>query len=67
MILIKDKLFFSLHLKNIKGTNYGLAKRRVKLSPFFWTIFILDLAVMGTNCAPFVTDLVLRFRGVSFL
>ena len=57
-------------LKNIKCTYYGHAKRCVKLSLFFWIIFILDLALLtlyrqivgipiGTNCAPFVADLFL--------
>ena len=32
-----------LVLKNIKDKHYGLAKTFVKLSLFFWTIFILDL------------------------
>ena len=34
----------SSRLKSIKGTHYGLARRCVKLSYFFWTIFISDLA-----------------------
>ena len=34
----------SLDPKNINGTQYGLAKRCVKISPFFWTIFTLGLA-----------------------
>ena len=57
-------------LKTIKCTDYGHAKRCVKLSLFFWIIFILDLALltlyrqimgipMGINCAPLVADLFL--------
>ena len=46
---------------------YGLAKRWVTLSLFFWTIFILNLALpdtvnygySDTNSAPFVADLIL--------
>ena len=34
----------SSRLKSIKGAHYGLARRRVKPSFFFWTIFISDLA-----------------------
>ena len=51
----------SSHTKSIKGTLYGLAKRCMKPSLFFWTIFILDFGTklyrqivgiaMGTNCA----------------
>ena len=40
---------FSSRLKNIKGTHYDLAKGCLKLSPFFRTIFILDLALSYTN------------------
>ena len=36
---------FSSRLKSIKFTHSGVAKRCVKPSPFFWTIFILDLAL----------------------
>ena len=56
----------SSRLKSIKGSRYGLAKRSVKPSPFFWKIFILDFGTklyrqivsspMGANCAPLVAD-----------
>ena len=38
-----------LRLKGIKGTHYGLARRCVKPSYFFWTIFISDLALSYTE------------------
>ena len=39
----------SSRLNSIKDTHYGLAKRCVKLSSFFWTIFMLDLALRYTD------------------
>ena len=51
-----------------KNTHFGHAKMCVKLSPCFWIIFVLDLALsyadivgisMGTNFAPLVADLFL--------
>ena len=59
----------SSHLMQSEIIIYGLVRKCVKLSPFSWTIFILDLALnnigknvgipMGTNCAPLVADLIL--------
>ena len=39
----------SSHLKDIKSTHYGHAKTCVKLSLFFWLIFIQDLALSYTD------------------
>ena len=58
----------SSRLQSIKGTHYVLARRCVKLTYFFWTIFISGLALlyrqrvtipMGTNCALHIADLFL--------
>ena len=60
----------SSHLMQSEIIIYGLVRKFVKLSPFSWTIFILDLALnyidkksvgipMGSNCAPLVADLFL--------
>ena len=59
--------FFFSHLIQSEIIIYGLVRKCVKLSPFSYTIFVLDLALnyidkfkgipMGTNCAPLVADL----------
>ena len=60
----------SSRLKNMKSTLYGHAKRCVKLSLSFWTMYIYIIfgtklyrhvvgIPMGTNCAPLVADLFL--------
>ena len=40
---------FSSRLKSIQGIHYGLARRCVKPSYFFWTIIIFDLALSNTD------------------
>ena len=56
----------SSRLKSIKGTHYGLAKICVKSSPFFWTIFILDLAgLVVTAVGPRVIDVGLLVMDVG--
>ena len=59
----------SSHLMQSEIIIYGLVRKCVKLSPFSYTIFILDLVLnyidkflgipMGTNCAPLVANLFL--------
>ena len=39
----------SSHLRNIKGTHCGLAKRCVNVSPFLWTVSVIDLALRYTD------------------
>ena len=67
----------SSRLKSIKGAHYGLARRCVKPSHFFWTIFILDFGPrvyrqvvgvpMDTNCARFVADLFIFCYEMDFI